>query len=83
MPTEFCGMRGRGNGGQAQSGRALSDHRGKRGVDEQRQTEAPCSVLPSPATHAILTVLKAGETVYQAGELPGTLRVSKIHYEPP
>ena len=27
--------------------------------------------------------LKAGETVYQVGELPETLRVSKIHYEPP
>ena len=26
------------------------------------------TVLPTPATHAILTVLKAGETVYQAGE---------------
>ena len=39
--------------------------------------------LPSPATHAIWTVLKAGETVHQAGELPKTLRVSKIHYEPP
>ena len=40
-------------------------------------------VAPSPATHAILAQLKAGETVYQAGELPKTLRVSKIHYEPP
>ena len=27
-------------------------------------------VAPSPATHAILARLKAGETVYQAGELP-------------
>ena len=27
--------------------------------------------------------MKAGETVHQAGELPKTLRVSKIHYEPP
>ena len=41
------------------------------------------AVLPSPATHAILAHLKAGETVYQAGELPETLRVSKIDYEPP
>ena len=45
-------------------------------------------VRPTPATHAILAQLKAGrlkagETVYQAGELPATLRVSKIHYEPP
>ena len=38
---------------------------------------------PSPATHAIWAQLKAGETVHQAGELPKTLRVSKIHYEPP
>ena len=30
-------------------------------------------VHPSPATHAILAQLKAGETVYQAGELPKTL----------
>ena len=27
-------------------------------------------VFPSPATHAILAQLKAGETVYQPGELP-------------
>ena len=27
---------------------------------------------PTPATHAILAQLKAGETVYQAGELPKT-----------
>ena len=40
-------------------------------------------VDPTPATHALLAQLKAGETVYQAGELPKTLRVSKIHYEPP
>ena len=38
---------------------------------------------PTPATHAILAQLKAGETVYQAGELPKTHRVSEIHYEPP
>ena len=38
---------------------------------------------PTPATHAILAQLKAGETVYQAGELPATLRVSEVHYEPP
>ena len=41
------------------------------------------AVEPSPATHAILAQLKAGETVYQTGELPKTLRVSKIDYEPP
>ena len=46
------------------------------------QADAP-SVLPTPATHAISAQLKAGETVFQAGELPKTLRVSKIHYEPP
>ena len=40
-------------------------------------------VCPTPATHAILVQLKAGETVYQAGELPKTPRVPKIHYEPP
>ena len=28
---------------------------------------------PAPATHAILTQLKAGETVYQADKLPKTL----------
>ena len=37
------------------------------------------TVLPSPATHAVLAQLKVGETVYQAGELPKTLRVSKMH----
>ena len=30
------------------------------------------SVFPSPATHAILAQWKAGETVYQAGELSET-----------
>ena len=40
-------------------------------------------VNPTPATHAILAQLKTGETVYQAGELPKTLRVSKTHYELP
>ena len=38
---------------------------------------------PTPATHVILAQLKAGETVYQAGELPKTRRVSKIDYGPP
>ena len=28
---------------------------------------------PTPATYSILTGLKAGETVYQTGELPKTL----------
>ena len=41
------------------------------------------SAGPSPATHANLAQLKSGETVHQVGELPKTLRVSKIHYEPP
>ena len=88
---------------------------------EAARGAATDTVEPTPATHAILTVLKAGEsfslwfcfawlfrqslferagrpwcrvdwidlslkageTVYQAGELPETLRVSKIHYEPP
>ena len=31
------------------------------------------SVGPTPATQAIFTKLKAGETVYLAGELPKTL----------
>ena len=31
------------------------------------------AAMPSPATHAILAQLKAGETVYQPGELPKTL----------
>ena len=38
---------------------------------------------PTPANHAISAQLKAGETVYQAGELPKTLGISKILYEPP
>ena len=37
---------------------------------------------PQPSDH-VLAQLKAGETVYQAGELPKTLRVSKTHYELP
>ena len=32
----------------------------------------PTAVPPTPATHAILTRLKAGDTVHQAGELPKT-----------
>ena len=35
-------------------------------------------VKPSPATQAILAVLKVGDTVYQAGGLPNTLKVSNI-----
>ena len=31
-----------------------------------------CYAEPTPATHAILTQLKAGDTVHQAGELPKT-----------
>ena len=31
---------------------------------------APARFTPTPATHAILARLKAGETVHQAGELP-------------
>ena len=44
------------------------------GVSE-RYCEAGQEVMvePTPATHAILAQLKAGETVYQAGELPKTL----------
>ena len=38
---------------------------------------------PQPRRDHVLAQLKAGETVYQAGELPKTLRVSKIRYEPP
>ena len=41
---------------------------------------------PPQPTRFILAQLKAGETVYQAGELPKvlkTLRLSKIQYEPP
>ena len=36
---------------------------------------------PQPSDH-VLAQLKAGETGYQAGELPETPRVSKIHHEP-
>ena len=32
-----------------------------------------CTVQPAPATHAILTSLKAGETVYQMGKLHKTV----------
>ena len=52
-------------------------------VNKTAAAEAAEKAYPSPATPAILAQLKAGETVYQAGELPKTLRVSKIHYEPP
>ena len=37
---------------------------------ERRARDA---AAPTPATHAILTRLKAGETVYQTGEVPKTL----------
>ena len=49
--------------------------------DGSEDGEAPAQGLfpPTPATHAILANLKAGETVYQAGELSKTLRVSKTH----
>ena len=53
------------------------------GVTCETSPDTGCTVRPSPATHAILAVLKAGETVYQAGELPKTLRVSKTHCELP
>ena len=42
------------------------------------RSQPPGLVVRSPATHAILAQLKAGEIVYQAGELPETLRVSRI-----
>ena len=38
------------------------------------------AVEPTPATHAILAQVKAGETVHEAGELPKTLKVSKLLY---
>ena len=41
-----------------------------------------CHHAPQPSDH-VLAQLKAGETVYQTGELPEILRVSEIHYEPP
>ena len=36
------------------------------------------AVLPTPATHAVLAQFKAGETVYQAGELPKTLTTNNL-----
>ena len=33
----------------------------------------PAAAPPTPATHAILTVLEAGDTVYQADKLPEAL----------
>ena len=36
------------------------------------QINATEHAFPTPATHAILTQLKAGGTVHQAGELPKT-----------
>ena len=48
----------------------------RREVDDGRRAPPPGErggVRPTPATHAILTVLKAGETVYQADALPKTL----------
>ena len=66
----------------------LSDAKKRSTYDRQRGAWSSSSRSPggrstTPATHAILAQLKAGETVHQAGKLPKTLRVSKIHYEPP
>ena len=51
----------------------------------QELEHADAEVAATPGTHAIFAQLKAGETVYQTGELPKTFRVSKLHYmyEPP
>ena len=59
--------------------------RGLRGLAEQDAgalLKRPVDQAPQPSDH-VLAQLKAGETVYQAGELPKTLRASKIPYEPP
>ena len=70
VPEELHGVRQDEEGGPQQRARVV----------QRRPSVAP-PVHPSPATHAILAQLKAGETVFQAGELPKTLRVSRIHYE--
>ena len=74
---EQCARR---HGGARAPRRDGTPRRAVRGLPRGLQ---PVEAPPSPGTHAILTVLKAGETVYQAGELPKTLRVSKIQYGPP
>ena len=51
-------------------------------LEDAKATDAQF-VEPTPATDVILAQFKAGETVYQAGELPKTFRGYKIHYEPP
>ena len=47
----------------------------RRGREHDRVAHEPARVLASPATHAILAQLKAGETVYQTGELTKTLKL--------
>ena len=47
------------------------------------QTGHPEQAQAPPPSDHVLAQLKAGETVYQTGELPETLRVSNIHCEPP
>ena len=54
-----------------------------RGLGGQPARVPALLVQATLATHVMLTQLKAGETVYQAGELPKTIRVSKTHYEIP
>ena len=52
-------------------------------IDEERNSaDHLFDSTAKPRNHAILAqLIKAGETVYQAGELPKTVR--DVHYEPP
>ena len=42
----------------------------KKRIEEEKRRLFFAMVGPTPSTHAILTQLKAGDTVHQAGELP-------------
>ena len=45
-----------------------------------RGSAGDAAVPLTPATHTILAQLKAGETVYQAGEPPKKFKVSNLKY---
>ena len=65
IPLLDCSLRGdRPLGQQVPERESQAAGRGQRG---------DAAVAPTPATHAILAQLKAGETVCQAGERPKTL----------
>ena len=53
-------------------GAGVLSHRYTERADDRTVGLDAVSVDPTPATHAILTQLKAGDTEHQAGELPKT-----------